>query len=222
MTDSSLGESSESNNVVNNDSDVSSDESEKVKLIQKIRNRMEILQIIIILLFISCVIFLGIYYEIYELITLAAVVLGWLLATYTINQFQKNRLEKELRDKMYIEYQILAKSAGKAIRAWNAWSNDSSDEQRHYDVQTEIWDLGFSTETYVNRLINQFKLAKSIERLPLEKMASTVNVWVEKILQSLQNTDFSDNMRAELIHISKLFQKHLQMTIYIIQLAKFN
>ncbi len=96
------------------DEEMSEKEKKKLKdiILQKIRNNNKIIRILIILVISSCVIALGIYFKIYELLNLSAVILGWFLATYTINLFQKNRLEKDLRDKMFIEYNALASLSG--------------------------------------------------------------------------------------------------------------
>ncbi len=82
--------------------------------------------------------------------------------------------------------------------------------------------MGFATETYVNRINNQYKLDKNIEREPLEKITATIDEWSNKIGQSLINKDCSSQIKGEIILISKKFQKYLQMTLYIIQLAKFD
>jgi len=194
----------------------------KRNLLQKIRNKGKIIQTLIVLIVVGSVVALGIYYEIYELINLSAIVLGWFLATFTVNLFQKNRFEKEIRDRMFSEYNALANLVGKAIRAWLELSFKPDDEKRHYDVQTAVWNLNFTTETYVNRINNQFKLINDIEKEPLVQLNVIIKKYNEKILQSLTNKDFSDQMNKNLSQISNSFQKSLQMTLYIIQLAKFD
>lgn len=222
MTDRSLEESTVLNNIENHDSDMNGEELEKMNLIQKIRNNKESIQILIVLIITSSTIALGIYFKIYELITLSAVVLGWLLATYTINQFQKNRLEKELRDKMYLEYQSVAKSLLTAIKYWNAWSFNPKDEERHYNVIEGSSYLVIVTQTYINRIINQYKLESDLEIQTLKKLLSVAENFKGKIGQSLSKTDNSEPMRTVLMSLSEEFEGYLQFTLYIIQISKID
>lgn len=170
---------------------------------------------IVLFLMLLCFFIIGSIYQIYELYQVAAIILGWILATFSINLYQKRNLERDLRDKMFKEYEITFKSAGKSMMAWTMWVSDPSNEARFFNVTSELWGMVAGSQTFANRLINTFKLS-DVERTLLETIIELTDEWTEIINHSLANRDISINMRSKILSISKKYQKNIQLTFFII------
>lgn len=173
---------------------------------------------VIFLVIVSCVT-VGSYYQIYELYSVAAILLGWILATFSINLYQSKNLERELRDLMLKEYEITFNSAGKAMMSWTMWMSNPNSEERFFNTTSSIWELNAKSQTFANRLINLFKLSTE-DRSIVEALTELCDHWTETINDSLVNRNTSKDMLEKLQKISKKFQRNFQLTLFIILISE--